>query len=153
MSLQNFKLFRASESIKKREQRLSQMVERNKKIRAEESPNSKIVRQELDRKRKTHLFANESLEKKKLRQEADARRKREKRKSQKDSRKAKLSKEDIAPLVEETKPKVIKLEDPKPKISEYEKIRLKNIAEREKLLQDLKLAELKAKASQGMSKK
>ena len=136
--------------MEKREERLTNMVKRNKKIRAEESPNSKIVRQELDRKRKTDLFANESLEKKKLRQEADARRKREKRKSQKNCKKVKLSKEDIAPLVEEPKPNVKKslpVDDPEPKISEYEKFRLKNIAEREKLFQDLKLAELKAKAS------
>ena len=146
--------------MEKREERLTNMVKRNKKIRAEESPNSKIVRQELDRKRKTDLFANESLEKKKQRQEADARRKREKRKSQKDSKiKKPIVKEDIAPLVEEPKPNVKKslpVDDPEPKISEYEKFRLKNIAEREKLFQDLKLAELKAKASlasQGMTKK
>ena len=150
--MENFKLFRATESLEKREERLTNMVKRNKKIRAEESPNSKIVRQELDRKRKTDMFANESVEKKKLRQEADARRKREKRKSQKNSKEAKtISKEDIAPLVEVPKQRVKQsnplVQDPEPKISEYEKIRLRNIAEREKLFQDLKLAELKAKAS------
>ena len=137
------------------------MVERNRKIKAMESPNSKIVRQELDRKRKIDMFAKESCEKKKLRQEADARRKREKRKSQKDSKRGvKVLKEDIAPLVEEPTLQVKEsprvdtappVKDPEPQISEYEKIRLKNIAKREKLFQDLKLAQLKAKSSQGMS--
>ena len=46
----------------------------------------------------------------------------------------------MAPIVEE------------PKLSEYERIRQRNIEERENLFQELKMAELKAQAAVGISK-
>ena len=50
------------------------------------------------------------------------------------------SKIEIAPIVEE------------PKLSEYERIRQRNIEERENLLQKMKISELKAQAAVGIPK-
>ena len=119
--------FRAQETFEAAERRRSaDNVARKNKLQAM-SPASKEKHREKDRKRKS------------LQRE-------EKRKCGKAMPKIKvLGKKQIQPIVE----------DPAPKILTYEDIRERNIAERKKLLQDLKIDQLKlaATAVHGNAKK
>ena len=112
------------------------MAKVNARKIAMESPNSKKSRREKDRIQHALKRANQNPQERMAKNAKDAERKRIKRNAEKLA-KQKASK-DIAPVVEE------------PKLSDIEKIRERNIAERKKLFEELKISQMKSGISNNM---
>ena len=117
------------------------MKKRIQEVRSLESPQSKSKRLEKDKKQHAQKRTNMTPEEKVIAQAKDAHRKRLMRKVNREAKQ-------LTNLVPENKP-MEKIPPPesvvneKEKLCEYELIRLRNIAEREKLFKDLNIGKMK----------